>query len=222
MGLGNNSMGANSGNRGSNFNYEFRSLQLLSQIVNNVSGSVGGAATEATLQSVLNTLNSNKDVEILLIKDTGNSDKIVQQIKKYDQGTGTWNTTYEEADGTPYIPVGPLVYLDISSILNLLLNELLTLNSKDFSTESTLSTVATPVVNIPVNVIRSTTAGANTIGAGKRRISFFNAGNADTNVGGSILKAGEVISFSADGLRDSLSSVSYDSLTSELLITTVG
>lgn len=87
---------------------------------------------------------------------------------------------------------------------------------------SDTSTLATPVTTLAVNMLRVTGGGAASVAAGKRRVSFFNAGNNDSTVAGATLKKGEVVTFNADGLRDTLASISYDALTSELLITTVG
>jgi hypothetical protein len=77
-----------------------------------------------TLTSLLNNLVASQDVEILLVRDTGDSDVVVQQIREYDQGTGLWTTRYEKVDGSAHTVIGPLVYLDPSAILNLILTEL--------------------------------------------------------------------------------------------------
>jgi hypothetical protein len=84
-----------------------------------------GAATEATLLSILNNMIASQDIEILLVADDGNGGQIVQQIREYDQGTGVWTTRYEDVNGVAYVPVGPLRYLDASAVLNLILTELL-------------------------------------------------------------------------------------------------
>ena len=75
---------------------------------------------------------------------------------------------------------------------------------------------------VVASMTRVTVAGPASVAAGKRRVAFFNAGNNDSTVDGATLKAGEVVTFSADGLRDTLEEITYDALTSELLITTVG
>lgn len=229
-----------------------------------VSGPGAGLATESTLLSILNNIISSQDIEILLVRDTGASNKIVQQIREYDQGTGLWTTRYEDVNSAAYTVVGPLEYLDASSVLNLVLSELQLLNTTDFSTETTLTSVLagitsldgkdfatettlltldsnvvlgnatlngikteaeslnTPVVGLGTSLLRVTSSGVASVAAGKRRVSFFNAGNSDANVSGGVLKKGEAITFSADGLRDTLAAISYDALTSELVITTVG
>lgn len=283
MGLGNGN--AKQGDRGSNHNFEHRQLVALGQLI--TGSSTAGLATEATLISVLNAIiSSPQDVEILLVRDTGNSDEVVQQITDYSGG-GAPVVTYKDVNGAPYVPVGPLEYLDPSAILNLMLTELLTLNAggqllteatfvaedfatettlaalntafglEDFATETTLAlinsnivlgnitlnsiktvldnikldtatiaadttTIATPVAGLGTSMLRVTAAGAASVASGKRRVSFFNAGNNDSNVAGAILKKGEVVTFSADGVRDTLEEITYDALTSELLITTVG
>jgi hypothetical protein len=105
MGLGNGN--PKSGNKGSNFSYEMRSLQLLGQLAAAVPGPPGSLATEATLVSVLNAIvASDQDIEILLVRDTGNGDQVVQQITNYE--TGTPVVTYKDVNGAVYVPVGPL------------------------------------------------------------------------------------------------------------------
>jgi hypothetical protein len=273
-----------SGNKGNNFPYQQGALLLLDKIAQ--SASTAGLATEGTLISVLNAIvASDQDIEILLVRDTGNAGLVVQQITDYQ--TGVPVVTYKDVNGNPYVPVGPLEYLDPSAVLNLMLTELLTLNAggqllteaafvaedfatettlaalntafglEDFATETTLalinsnivlgnltlnaidtvldnikldtaliaadtSTLATPVTGLAAVNLRVTGAGAALVAADKRRVTFFNAGNADSTVAGATLKRGEVVTFSADGLRDTLAAITYDALTSELLISTVG
>jgi hypothetical protein len=100
--------------------------------------------------------------------------------------------------------------------------------AKDFATETTLLAVLadtnsldTPIVNSK-SILRVTVAGLGSVAAGKRRVSFYNAAKPDANVDGIVIKRGEVFTFVADGMRDTLDSFSYDCLTSELVITTVG
>lgn len=248
-------------------------LKALEDLIIAAGGGGGGLAQEATLLSILNNMIASQDVEILLVRDTGAADIVVQQIREYDQGTGAWNTRYENVNGGAYVPVGPLEYLDPSSVLNLILSQNTSINNKlvtdtddnaiaegqtlplsiselygawdgawqrvntdgsgnlsvsvnnsqlptDAATETTLYNLATPLSGIPTSMVRATTPG--TVSAGKRRVSFFNAGDTNANVLGAILKAGESVTFSSDGVRDTLTSISYDALTSELLITTVG
>jgi hypothetical protein len=105
--------------------------------------------TNSTLTSILNSIAQSQDFELNLVRDTGNGDLVVQEIKEYDQGTGTWNLRWEDASGNPYIPSSPanLVYMDPTAVLNLMLTELQTLvtNTNDVATETTLSAIDTKV-----------------------------------------------------------------------------
>lgn len=121
MGLGNGN--PKSGNKGSNFNFEHRLLLAIGDLIAS-SGSGPALATESTLISVLNAIvAADQDIEILLVRDTGNADLVVQQITNYE--TGVPVVTYKDVDGNPYVPVGPLEYLDPSAVMNLMLTELL-------------------------------------------------------------------------------------------------
>ena len=227
-----------------------------------------GGATEATLISVLNAINNTQqDIEILLVRDTGNGDVVLQQITDYSGGAPV--ITYKDVNGNVVVPVGPLEYLDPSAVLQSMLTELLTLNTVDFATETTLGVVNTNLGTINTNVqlgnvvlsnllttlateatlldvetaidavkldtakltavtgvatslLVVTGAGAASVAAGKRTVSFFNSGNADTTVNGTILKAGISITYPELANRDVYAAIPYNALTSELTITTVG
>lgn len=94
--------------------------------INNLSsgGSTAGAATlaeqqnqTALLTSMVASLLNDKDLEFLMVRDTGNSDLVVRQLISYNENDGTFTMTYESIDGTVYTPVGPLEYLDSSAAL---------------------------------------------------------------------------------------------------------
>mgnify|MGYP001561964741 CR=1 FL=1 len=70
-------------------------------------------------------------------------------------------------------------------------------------------------------LLRVTGAGAASVTAGKRSVSFLNVGSADAIVLGETLGAGEFVNFEAGGEDDVLGAISYNALTSTLLIKTV-
>jgi hypothetical protein len=111
------------GAKGKNFDFQFNMLRVLGKISTGVTPPVGGLATEATALSILNAIVTTQDIEILLVRDNGNGGVVVQQIVNYSSGTPT--ISYQDVNGAPYVPVGPLVYLDPSAVLNLMLTELL-------------------------------------------------------------------------------------------------
>lgn len=88
------------------------------------------------------------------------------------------------------------------------------------SVDTEVTNLNTPVTGLAVNMLRSSAVGSVT--AGKRSMSFYNAGAANATVAGATLKPGEAVSFSADGLRDVLAAVNYDGTGTDLLITSVG
>lgn len=82
-------------------------------------GCQGGANTAATLAAILATLQAQSEVEGVFVKDTGNSDKIVLQVRVWDQDSQTFiNTLYFNPDGTPYTPVGPLEWVGTGGSVN--------------------------------------------------------------------------------------------------------
>jgi hypothetical protein len=146
---------------------QIRQLKKLRNAIISNSGTLpAGAATLAEQQvqtselitlnsnvlSLLNNLIASQDVEILLVRDTVTG-IVYQQIREYDQGTGVWNTRYEDVNGNPFTPVNILEYLDPSAVLNLMLVELQSIesNTSDNATETTLlvtNTLLTTIDNI--------------------------------------------------------------------------
>lgn len=170
----------------------------------NISTGTTGLATEATALNILNAIvASGQDIEVLLVRDTGDSGKVLQQITDYINNT----TVYKDVNGNIVVPVGPLEYLDPSAVLNLILTQNTSLN--------------TPVNRTPT-LVRKTDDTGSPVAAGMRRVCFFNAGNANGTVLGEVIKPGETIPFESGDLRDGLTAISYDGTGTELVITTVG
>ena len=255
------------GNKKNNFPFQQSVLLLLDALA--TASSSAGLAQESTLISVLNAIiTTQQDVEILLVRDTGNGDVVLQQITDYSGG-GAPVVTYKDVNGNVVVPVGPLEYLDPAAVLQLILAELQTLNTVDFATETTLGVVNTNLGTINTNVqlgnvvlsnllttlateatlldvetaidavkldtakltavtgvatslLVVTGAGAASVAAGKRTVSFFNSGNADTTVNGATLARGVSITYPELANRDVYAAIPYNALTSELTITTVG
>lgn len=86
--------------------------------------------------------------------------------------------------------------------------------------DSTNTEVFTPITRTP-SFLRVSGAGLVTIPAGARAISFLNSGLGNVNVDGNVLKPGEEINMEAGAQRDILAAITYDPLTSELLIVKV-
>jgi len=177
-----NSKRYSEGNKGSDLSYRGKVLKGLQKGADNTNGLIG------VLTSILNATVAHQDMEILLVRDTGNGDQIVQQIREYDETSQTWSTTYSDISGAAYTPVGPLEYLDASAVLNLILTELLdqgltlddielntddvatqttlqalltAFNAEDFATETTLTTVAADLALIYTNLQLNTISVAN-------------------------------------------------------------
>ena len=217
MGLGNGN--AKQGDRGSNHNYEHRSLLSLGNIANALLP-LTGLATEATLISVLNAIVSTpQDVEILLVRDTGNGNVVLQQITDYSGGNPPV-VTYKDVNGNVVVPVGPLEYLDPAAVLNLILAELQTLNTVDFATETTSSAINTNTsagVRTP-NVIRPT--GAGTVAPITYSLSVSNVGAANGTFLGAALKPGETLNFDSGGIKNTFAAntFTYDATGTEFVI----
>ena len=158
MGLGNGN--PKSGNKGSNYAYELKTVRALQELIKSVSSlNPGGGgtgvplATESTLLSVLAAIiASDQDIEILLVRDTVTLE-VFQQITDYTSGVPT--VIYKDVNGViiPQPLPNPIEYLDPSAVMNLMLTELLTLNAGGpLATETTLGTVNTNLGSINTNI----------------------------------------------------------------------
>jgi len=161
-------------------------------------GGGGGLAQEATLQSILNNMMASQDVEILLVRDTGAANVVVQQIREYDQGTGVWTTRYEDVNGVAYVPVGPLVYLDPSAVLSLILAEV-----SGMSTRDTNVVIATGVGSVP---------------AGSLRGSIYNLGPGTAVWKGATIPAGVGVPWGSANNNDTFVAHAYDASGTTLVI----
>jgi hypothetical protein len=79
----------------------------------------GLCSNAAVLNSILATLQAQTDVEGVFVKDVGNLDKIILQVKVWDQDSQTYIATYYyNPDGTLYTPIGPLEWVGTAGSVN--------------------------------------------------------------------------------------------------------
>jgi len=191
-----------------------------------------GGATEATLISVLNAIvASDQDIEILLVRDTVTL-IVYQQITNYE--TGVPVVTYKDVNGTPFVPVNPMEYLDPSAVMNLLLTEALDqgltlddiktaveaidLVNQDILTQSEAINDNTSSKARVTTISRETTTG--TVSAGANEVSFSNDGNVNATIKTVVLYPGQSITFNA-GLNNTLDAYPWVATGTDLLITTI-
>lgn len=218
------------GNKGNNFPFQHKNLRSLGDLISN------SANTNSLLSSILVAIRLHQDMEIMLVRDTGNGDQIVQQIREYDEETSTFLPPYyQDVSGAPYVPLGPLEYMDPDAVLNLIYTELvaqgLSLDSlvaaldvalSTRASEATLSSLNTKFATVTRTPSLTRTSGSGTVAAGARRVSFFNSGGVDdATVLGTVLKSNESVTFVAGGEDDTLSVIAYNAGTSELVISTI-
>jgi len=197
------------GNKGNNFPYQRSVLELLSALVA-MPPPVGGA-TEVTLAAVLASLQNGKEFEQSLVIDTGGvGTPTYLQVRIFDTDTSVFNAPiYYNASGALVVPVGPLELVNPQLVLNNILTQVTSLNSK-----------FTGVTRTP-SLLRVSGAGVASIAAGARSVSVYNAGITDGSWLGATIRQGESLSYNAGGEDDVLAAFAYDALTTELVITTV-
>ena len=166
------------GDKGSNANWQLRVLQLL-----NLAGSAG-LATEATQLQVLAALLGNKEYEAILVKDMGApGTPVIRQVVTFDMATGTLNPpVYFTLAGAPYVPVGPLVYQDLTGLLSAIIVLLTTVAHGSLSAAATTSVA----ISIP---------------AGAYSVFIKNTGVAAGLVNGTPIAIGEAREYTANTFR---------------------
>ena len=150
--------GRNANREGARSN-ELYQLQALNRIVGAITGggipSPTGLATETTLAALLaaTIAGGGQEIEILLVRDTGNNNEILQQITDYT--TGTPVVIYRDVNGNVVTPVGPLEYLDPSAVMNLMLTAIQAQGLVPQATEATQLLVDSNIVlgNLTLNEI---------------------------------------------------------------------
>ena len=199
------------GNKGNNFPYQLRNLQLLGEIADNTAvPCCPTAATEATLLQVLNSLQQGQAYTQALVTDQGGvgcptNCPTYLEIRVWN-GVSFDAPIYYDASGAVVIPVGPLAFVNPQYVLENILIQ-------DTAIATALTSTRTP------NILRTQVAGA--IAPAVYSASFYNAGTTNADVMGVVLAAGETVNFDAGGSANKFTagSLTYiGSATSELLI----
>ena len=110
------------GNKGNNFPYQLAVLQLLEQIAAGGGGGGGGgccptAATEATLLSVLNSLQNGQAFDDTLVLDNANVTWL--EVRVWNSGTSSFDPPVYYLPGSivPGTPAAPLIYINPNTLL---------------------------------------------------------------------------------------------------------
>ena len=228
------------GNKGNNFPYQLRTLQLLGAIATNTAGGPGiDYETRTTSYEAIAAGAGYAIGDIIVRYDIitmpGGAIAATIWFNQTDQTTiaaptpadivpvaSSASVTVTNAGGALAVNIqdgGNSITIDninLDSPLSGILTELqLKADLTETQPVSLATTVRTP------SLLRVTGAGAASVAAGARSVSFYNAGSMDTTVAGDTLKKGEQVSFDAGAQGDTLGAISYDALTSELVISKV-
>lgn len=223
------------GNKGNNFPYQLKTLQLLGAISNSISAipGVDHESRTSTYQAIANGVGYF----------IGN---IIIRYDIIDLGTGLIDTTlwFNDTLQTQLIPAplpGDLTPISAPSGVTVLNGtggaavniqdggNSITVDATSLplptgaATETTLSalnTQFTAITRIP-SITRATSLA--TISAGARSISVYNAGSATGSVlgGTNNILPGEIFNFDAGGENDTLAAFAYDATGTTLVITTI-
>jgi len=184
------------GNKGNNFPYQLKNLQVLAQIL------TAGGVSNALLTQILSALQAGQEYEAALVVDSANVTWLEVRV---------WNTVthafdppvyYAPGSNTTGTPTGAITYINPNTYL------------------ATIVSSLTAVTRTP-SVLRTSAAG--TIAAGARSISVYNAGSAAGSIlgGSNNILAGEVFNFDAGAQGDTLSAFAYDGTGTTLVITKI-
>lgn len=191
-------------------------------LLNTIASNTTGLALESTLSAInakLNSLGQKTSANSVPVVLSSEQQALIDGIEALLTTIDADTSNLDVALSTRATEATLLATNTLLTTIDTVLDNIL-LDTTSIDTEVT--GLNTPTTGLAVSLTRVTGAGAASVAAGKRRVSFFNAGNNNATVAGTTLEKGESVTFSADGLRDTLASISYDALTSELLISTVG
>ena len=203
------------GNKGSGYAYEYGVLKALNnqlKALQDISGGSGssGLAQESTLLSVLNAiLDGNQDIEVLLVRDKGNNDQVIQQVTDYTQSPPV--VLYKDVNGNDYTPVGPLEYIDTAGVLNLILAEVTGVAKENTQLQVEVNTGNLNSQARTQTKINTSTAGL--IPSGTLNGTLMNIGEEDGLFDGVVVPPGVAISWGGVGMRDTYSEMPYDPTT---------
>jgi hypothetical protein len=161
MGLGNRN--AKSGDQGSNYKIDLKTLQALQAIMT----ATGAGATEATLLLVLAALQNGREFEAQLVMDLGGAGcpgncPTYMQVRIFNTATGTFNPpVYYDAAGGLIIPTGPLQLVNPQYTLDSILLQLTAINA---DLDVALSTRASEATLLNVLTTAAFQARINTLG----------------------------------------------------------
>jgi len=203
----------NKGNKKNNFPYQQSVLLLLDQVAK--SASTAGLATEGTSLSILNAIfANNQDFEFLLVRDeaVGNGDPVVKQVTDYTAG-GAPVITYENVDGTPYVPapnpVPVYVYLDPTAVMQLVLGELITLNAGgQLALDATLLATNLLLTGASKTPSLVTAVADGTTAAGVKGMAMWVRGTGGT-IDGEAVPNGARFSWGASDNNDTVAGIDY-------------
>lgn len=115
-----------SGNQGTNFPYQLKSLKLLSAI----NGNVALGATEATLQLVLSAIQDGQDFEAKIVVDDNGNGTTYLEVRIWNPDTQSWETPLYYLPGSNVgVPasslIAPIIYINNGAVLAQIYTELL-------------------------------------------------------------------------------------------------
>lgn len=210
------------GNKGNNFPYQLRNLQLLGNIQDCCIASGG------TLLSILAALQNGQNFTQNLVEDQGgvgcpSNCPVYLEVKIWN-GTSFDPPIYYDADGTIVTPVGPLHYLNPDFTLQQILTQVTAINSDLDVNLSTRNAEATQLL-IKGLLTAQTTRVHNTVSTStsgtvpvSMRGSVINVGDAAGTWNGISLPAGVSIPWDAIGNRDTYGTISYNATGTTFII----
>lgn len=194
------------GNKGNNFPYQLKNLQLLGLIGDNVN------ALEPWLVQILAAIQNGTDYEAFLVVD--NAGVTWLQVRVWNGTTFDPPVYYAVNSNTPGTPALPITYINPNTYLAQIVS-----NTTGLSTETTLASVDTKLTAAArtPNILRD--GGIGTTPGGVYSFSIANVGTVDGTVDGQSIPPGVTINFDGGSLNNTLASLPYDATGTAFLIT---
>ena len=185
------------GGKGTNWPWQYKMLKGLQGIIDVINSTANGSEYEAKLVNITCTGVPFNGTELYL------------EVRVWDTVTGGFTdiSYYLPGDDTEYPALDfatcTIAYLEAGDATEATLAAILTQNTQ-------IEVNTSPVIGVTPTLDRVAVNAGSPIVAGARSVSIANVGTEDGLVLGTVLSAGETITFDAGSLNNTLGAITYD------------
>jgi hypothetical protein len=196
----------NSGLKGNNWPWQYKMLKGLQGIINAINNQADGTEYEAKIVSIT-----------CVGPDPFAGTELYLEVRVWDTENGGWTgpPTYYLPGSNTGVPLVDftsegctITYLEGGDATEATLAAILAMNTQIELDTTQIATNTTPITGVVADLRRETTPGA--VGILVKSVSIANVGSENGTVLGTVLAAGETITFDAGSLNNTLAGIAYD------------